>query len=1029
MEPLDTRRGYDVARTSMLGLAIALVAALCMMIVSQPALADTSSQSQVVVDPFADRDGFAAILYDNSNGLPTSEANAIAQTSEGFIWIGAYSGLIRYDGKDFVRIDSTTGVASVVSLFVDSRDRLWVGTNDAGVAVMEQGEFRFFTKKNGLSSDSVRAIAEDDVGNVYAATTKGIAVINQNMEVRSFNDARLAGAFIISLREGPGGLLYGLTRDGAVFMIEEGRVIAYHTAEDIGVNDINAILPDRKNPGYAYFGTKESKVYYGTLSNLRDAVVYDIAPLGYVKSLEMLGNELWITADNGIGAIADGKVRQLTDTPLNDSVDHAMVDYEGNLWFTSSRQGVMKVVPNQFLDLFDRYGLDSAVVNSTCRFRDALYVGTDTGLTVLGDHSAVTTIPLESARTASGKVLAANDLIKMLADVRVRSIVRDGRGDLWISTYGDYGLIHYDGKGVTCFTEDDGIPSDRVRTAVQLSDGSMGVACTGGVAVIEGNKVTHVYGEDDGIENLEILTLAEAKNGDLVLGSDGDGIYVVGKDGTRHIDVSAGLSSDVVMRIKRDVSRDITWLVTSNSIAYMDADYHVTTVRNFPYPNNFDLYENSLNEMWVLASNGIYVVSVDELLANDKIDPVFYGSQNGLSCISTANSYSELTEDGDLYLAGSTGVVRVNIEKPFENVSDIKMAVPFVEADGKLIYPDGNGCITVPAHTSRLTVHPFVYAYSLLDPQVSFSLKGFEQDAVTMRASSLAPVDYTNLGGGTYTFAMSLHDAMGHGNQDLSVTIRKELALSEQVWFYIVLLILAIAIAVLISRAWLRHRMRRLLKKQEEDRLYIREMSEAFARIIDMKDAYTSGHSSRVAYYTKILTRELGYDDDTAERYYNIALLHDIGKIGVPVEVLNKPGRLTDEEFEAIKSHTTLGHDALKGISIMPELATGAWAHHERPDGKGYPQGLHEGEIPRVAQIIAVADTFDAMYSDRPYRKRMNFERAVSIIKEVRGTQLTEDVVDAFLRLVKKGAFRNAKDDGGGSMEDIDNIHKRLNAE
>ncbi len=722
-------------------------------------------------------------------------------------------------------------------------------------------------------------------------------------------------------------------------------------------------------------------------------------------------------------------MRQLTDTPLNDSIDHAMVDYEGNLWFTSSRQGVMKIVPNQFLDLYDCYGLDPAVVNSTCRLRDALYIGTDTGLTVLGDRSVVTEIPLESAQTASGKELAAKDLIKMLADVRVRSIVRDGRGDLWISTYGDYGLIHYDGKSVTCITEDDGMPSDRVRTAVQLSDGSMGVACTGGVAIIKENKVTRVYGEEDGIENLEILTLVEAKNGDLLLGSDGDGIYVVGKDGTKHIDVSAGLSSDVVMRIKHDVSRDITWLVTSNSIAYMDADYHVTTVRNFPYPNNFDLYENSLNEMWVLASNGIYVVSVDELLANDKIDPVFYGFQNGLSCISTANSYSELTEDGDLYLAGSTGVVRVNIEKPFENVSDIKMAVPFVEADGKLIYPDDKGCITVPAHTSRLTVHPFVYAYSLLDPQVSFSLKGFEQDAVTMRASSLAPVDYTNLGGGTYTFAMSLHDAMGHGNQDLSVTIRKELALTEQVWFYIVLLILAIAIAVLISRAWLRHRMRRLLKKQEEDHLYIREMSEAFARIIDMKDAYTSGHSSRVAYYTKILTRELGYDDDTAERYYNIALLHDIGKIGVPVEVLNKPGRLTDEEFEAIKSHTTLGHDALKGISIMPELATGAWAHHERPDGKGYPQGLNEGEIPRVAQIIAVADTFDAMYSDRPYRKRMNFERAVSIIKEVRGTQLTEDVVDAFLRLVKKGAFRNAKDDGGGSMEDIDNIHKRLNAE
>ena len=111
----------------------------------------------------------------------------------------------------------------------------------------------------------------------------------------------------------------------------------------------------------------------------------------------------------------------------------------------------------------------------------------------------------------------------------------------------------------------------------------------------------------------------------------------------------------------------------------------------------------------------------------------------------------------------------------------------------------------------------------------------------------------------------------------------------------------------------------------------------------------------------------------------------------------------------------------------MPELAIGAGAHHERPDGKGYPKGLVAGEIPRVAQIIAVADTFDAMYSDRPYRKRMNFEKAVSIIQEAAGTQLTTDVVNAFMRLVKKGEFKAADDTGGGTTEDIDNIHKQQN--
>ena len=232
-------------------------------------------------------------------------------------------------------------------------------------------------------------------------------------------------------------------------------------------------------------------------------------------------------------------------------------------------------------------------------------------------------------------------------------------------------------------------------------------------------------------------------------------------------------------------------------------------------------------------------------------------------------------------------------------------------------------------------------------------------------------------------------------------------------------------ILVEVVRYYIHRKTRALEKKQQETMALVGGITEAFAKVIDMKDRYTNGHSSRVAKYTAMLARELGYDQETVEKYYRIALLHDIGKVGVPQEVLNKPGKLTDEEFEIIKSHTTKGYEALKEITIMPELAVGAQAHHERPDGKGYPSHLKGEEIPRVAQIIAVADCFDAMYSNRPYRNRMNFEKVVSIIKEVSGTQLTSDVVDAFLRLVDRGEFRAPDDHGGGSMEAIDNIRKQ----
>ena len=215
-----------------------------------------------------------------------------------------------------------------------------------------------------------------------------------------------------------------------------------------------------------------------------------------------------------------------------------------------------------------------------------------------------------------------------------------------------------------------------------------------------------------------------------------------------------------------------------------------------------------------------------------------------------------------------------------------------------------------------------------------------------------------------------------------------------------------------------------LIAQQKREKELTREIIEAFAKVVDLKDSYTQGHSFRVAEYTDMLARELGCDDETVEKFHNIALMHDIGKIGVPDVVLNKPGKLTDDEYELIQSHAERGYEVLKNISIMPEIAIGAREHHERPDGKGYPLGLKGDEMPLVAQIIAVADCFDAMYSNRPYRARMNFDKVVSIIKGAAGTQLSAKVVDAFLRLVDKGKFRAPDDAGGGTTEEIENIRK-----
>ena len=490
-----------------------------------------------------------------------------------------------------------------------------------------------------------------------------------------------------------------------------------------------------------------------------------------------------------------------------------------------------------------------------------------------------------------------------------------------------------------------------------------------------------------------------------------------------HMGLDSGLYSEVVMRIKKDTAKDIYWIITSNSIAYLDSDYKVTTIEKFPYSNNFDVYQNSKGELWILSSNGIYIIPSDEMVKNEEIIPVYYGRDNGLSCIATANSYSDLTDSGDLYIAGTTGVVKVNIENPFENGSSVKVSVPCVEADGTRIFFDESGKVTIPASTKKLTIYSYAFNYSLVNPEITYRLEGFDNNDTTVKRSELAPIDYTNLSGGEYDFVISVGNSQDEA-ETLTMHITKVKAMYELMWFRIACVGMFLLFLMLVVMAYIRSKTRKFLKKEREQKQLIREIVEALAKVIDMKDEYTNGHSKRVAEYTVMLAKELGYDEDTIEKYYNIALMHDIGKVGIPEEVLNKPGKLTDEEFQLIKSHTTLGYDTLKGISIMPELAVGAGCHHERPDGRGYPKGLKEKEIPRVAQIIGVADTFDAMYSTRKYRKRMNFEKVVSIIKEARGTQLQADVVDAFLRLVDKGKFRAPDDFGGGTTENIDNISK-----
>ena len=182
-------------------------------------------------------------------------------------------------------------------------------------------------------------------------------------------------------------------------------------------------------------------------------------------------------------------------------------------------------------------------------------------------------------------------------------------------------------------------------------------------------------------------------------------------------------------------------------------------------------------------------------------------------------------------------------------------------------------------------------------------------------------------------------------------------------------------------------------------RLY-NETAYALAKAVDAKDAYTSGHSERVAKYARMIAERSGATKEEQEEIYTIALLHDIGKIGVPIEIINKPARLTDGEYEIMKTHTTKGYSILRIIEEMPKLATGARSHHERFDGQGYPDHVAGEKIPKYARIISVADAYDAMTSRRSYRAAMPQARVRAEIAQGMGTQFDPTYAKIMLQLI-----------------------------
>ncbi len=695
--------------------------------------------------------GYEAVIYGKSEGLLSTEANAIAQTPEGYLWIGTYSGLYRYDGRYFEKISPDPRISSVMALFVDSEGRMWIGTNDTGVAyyVPNGEEVLFCTKKDGLLSDSIRALAQDGYGNLCIGTVEGLSVMDDQGRVTNPEDFSYLGG-IRSLSSSDG-LVAGVTGAGSLFLTDGKEIITNFFPDTVGV-DFTSVCVNKE--GRILAGTSGSGImeyeYSYEDGSLTLAEEHDGGTLTYCSGIYYdEGEEEWyVCAENGMGLIDEktGKFTELTQNGFESSVCDALKDYQGNIWFVSNKSGIIKFSPNPFKDVFVMAGLSKNVVNSVALCQEKLFIGRDDGLEILD--------PVTYRKSNYSFVGA-------LKGQRIRHIMQDSKGNVWLATYGKLGLYMVDPMWrVFTFNEENGTIGGRFRLTVELHDGTIVAASNLGLTYLRDGEVIRTVGRYDGMETPQILTLVEDSDGTLYAGSDGGGIYVI-KDGEviDNINSDDGLDSPVVMRIVP--FNGGFFYVTSNAIYYNDGKM-IKRLSSFPYNNNYDVRIGEDFKAWVSSSAGIFIVNAFDL-ANDEIyEYTLLDSTMGFNTSLTANAWNVLLGDDRLLLCCTDGVREISMKEYDYFDKTCHVGVKYILADGENVPAEEDGSYVIPATRGRIQISATILNFTLSNPEVCMFLEGARDDGVYGRQSSISELVYTDLPYGKYRLHIQIIDGMEH---------------------------------------------------------------------------------------------------------------------------------------------------------------------------------------------------------------------------------------------------------------------------
>lgn len=721
-------------------------------------------------------------VYDRwtaESGLPQSSVLAIAQTPDGYLWLGTEEGILRFDGARFVNFNkrNTPGLESeeVDALLVDHRGNLWIGTRGGGLTLLRHGVFKSFTTRAGLSNDSVQGLYEDERGDLWIATDGGGVNRFRNGRFTAYTSHQgLGDNAVFSICGDRSGGVWFATHGGLSHWVQD-RISNLTTKDGLPSNDIRSLVADGKDG--LWIGTNGAGLAHLTSTGITTFTTRNGLSDNHIWSLfEDTAGSLWLgTGGAGIDRLRNGEFSRFTRKEgfSSDEVWAITEDFEGSLWIGSAGGGLGRLRNASFTTYGVQAGLSSDVALGVYEDRErALWVGTaDNGVN-----------RLENGRIKSFTMRDG------LSDNQVFSITEDGHGDHWFGTR--RGLSRLSHGKFTVYTTRNGLPNDFVRCTYSDSKGELWVGTREGLSHFDGRRFI-TYGTNDGLSDSHVLSIYEDPRDRTLWVGTGGGLNHFANGRFRAYTKHDGLSNDVVWAIHGD-SDGTLWLGTDGGglNRFKNGRFSIfTTQAGMADDSIFEILDDTRGNLWMASNRGIFEVSKLQLngFAEGRIRQILshsFGLSDGMKTRECNGGFQPAgwrLADGRLAFPTMKGVAIVNPAYLVTNATEPRVLVERVLIDKREV--SGDALLSIRPGHGQLE---FQYtATSFIEPakvRFKYILEGFDKDWADAGARRTAY--YTNIPPGKYRFRVIACNADGvcsRSGESVSFVLRPHFY--ETVWF------------------------------------------------------------------------------------------------------------------------------------------------------------------------------------------------------------------------------------------------------